>query len=231
MALALTLLLALVATVVAVGGRAFVHDPIVFRKNGILNSHSDVRQFNDMAGLYLPATYCQTSSDAPCATYHSPKGDLYCDYAVTAHGTKICRQTVSSKTGLCYCGVFDEAVERKRKSRNDDNDEGDDGDDDDDDDDGGGGDAQGIDEPNYNGSTPYNYTRWLPKPPPGGWGAGWGGSGQPVGPIRVPESSTPCKTSCDNACAYSSQYCCESSASGTCDLTLIDGVCYCGEEV
>ena len=222
MALALVLLLSLVATVVAVGGRALVNDPITFRKNVILiNGQSDVRHFSDMAGLFMPATYCKTeaSDDATCATYHGASGDFFCDYTQTAHGTKICRQTVSSKTGMCYCGTLDD------DDRKDDDDNGKDDDDDDDDDDAGNGNEQ-----NFNGTQTYNYTRWIPQPPPGGWGGSGGGWawGQPAEPIRVPENSTPCKTSCDTACAYSGQYCCEASATGTCDITQIDDVCYCG---
>ena len=62
-----------------------------------------------------------------------------------------------------------------------------------------------------------------------GGGGGWEPF-KPFKPIKIPEHSTPCKAHCENACGYSNGMCCDYSAKGNCDMTEIDGKCYCGTD-
>jgi hypothetical protein len=69
------------------------------------------------------------------------------------------------------------------------------------------------------------FTLLLVLPGGGGWEPF-----RPFKPIKIPEHSVPCKAHCENACGYSNGMCCDYSASGDCDMTTIDGKCYCGTD-
>ena len=63
----------------------------------------------------------------------------------------------------------------------------------------------------------------------GGGGGGWIPF-KPLKPIKIPKNSVPCKSHCDNPCGESNGMCCEYTKTGNCDMTEIDGKCYCGTD-
>lgn len=70
-------------------------------------------------------------------------------------------------------------------------------------------------QPNRGYYNPYPTMAWLP-----------------FDPVSAPDNSEPCKRWCKRACGWTyiggDSYCCEYSASGSCDIATIHGSCYCG---
>mmetsp|Transcript_7770 Transcript_7770/g.7842 ORF Transcript_7770/g.7842 Transcript_7770/m.7842 type:complete len:268 (-) Transcript_7770:214-1017(-) len=172
-----------------------------------------------MGGEEIQATFCKTSCTSQCSSYSSVYGPLCCDWSEGNDGTKFCAQSIS-KEGACECGVSSTGTSPSGP--------------------GGPNKPQPSGTParkpapaphDDGGFHPFPTMAWMPFDDDQGKKGGGGGGFEPFKPfkpIKVPKNSTPCKEVCDNPCGQSDGRCCDYTPKGNCDMTTIDGKCYCG---
>ena len=197
---------------------------------------SDVPLF--IEGTSLTASFCKTSCKSPCSTFPSVYGELCCDWSISSDG-QLCALNISP-AGICTCGAPPDAsdvisdptrthpvpapfpasaplpVPKKPEQ-----------------------DSTPVSHPTavpvnnaQHGFQPFPTMAWIPFPEFPKWNPYPTMAWLPFNPIKVPENGTPCKKECKHACGWSQSngesVCCETSPSGGCDMTQINGECFCG---